>query len=134
MKKLLYIGILFFIVFTYGQAKSINAQNNSIEEIVTVFQSGSSRELARFFAQGIDININGNQGDYSKSQAEVVMRDFFKKFPPMDFQLLHKGNNSDQIIYYIGNYKSEETVFKVFIRGRKEQNEFKVYSLDIVKN
>lgn len=134
MKKLFYIGILFLIVFTYTQAKTSNTENSSIEEIVMVFQSGSSKDLAKFFAQGIDININGNQGDYSKNQAEVVMRDFFRKFPPIDFQLLHKGNNSEQIIYYIGSYKSEETVFKVFIRGRKEQNDIKVYSLDILKN
>ncbi|MFD2200455.1 DUF4783 domain-containing protein [Shivajiella indica] len=133
MKKLLYIGVLLFLVFSLSQARSTDSTFNSIEGIVTVFQSGSSRELAKYFDSGIDININGNQGDYSKNQAELVMRDFFKKFPPVDFQLLQQGSNTDQIIYYIGNYRSEETVFRVFIKGKKEDQSIKVYSLDIVK-
>jgi hypothetical protein len=133
MKKLLYIGVLLFIFFSFTQARSTNSTPSSIDGIVTVFQLGSSKELAKYFDSGIDININGNQGDYSKNQAELVMRDFFKKFPPIDFQLLHQGSNTDQIIYYVGNYRSEETVFRVFIKGKKENETIKVYSLDIVK-
>jgi hypothetical protein len=85
MKKLLYIGLLLFIVFSFTQARSTNSTSSSIDGIVSVFQLGSSKELAKYFDSGIDININGNQGDYSKNQAELVMRDFFKKFPPVDF-------------------------------------------------
>ena len=133
MKKLLYIGVLLFLAFSLTQASSTSSTPNLLEGIVTVFQSGSSKELAKYFDYGIDININGNQGDYSRNQAELVMRDFFKKFPPVDFQLLYQGSNTDQIIYYIGNYKSEETVFRVFIKGKKENESIKVYSLDIVK-
>lgn len=133
MKKMLYIGLLLFIVFSFTQARSIYSTSSSIDGIVTVFQLGSSKELAKYFDSGIDININGNQGDYSKNQAELVMRDFFKKFPPVDFQLLHQGSNTDQIIYYVGNYRSEEMVFRVFIKGKKENESIKVYSLDIVK-
>jgi hypothetical protein len=133
MKKLLYIGVLLFLAFSFTQASSTKSTPNSLEGIVTVFQSGSSKELAKYFDSGIDININGNQGDYSRNQAELVMRDFFKKFPPVDFQLLHQGSNTDQIIYYIGTYKTEETVFRVFIKGKKENESIKVYSLDIVK-
>ena len=133
MKKLLYIGVLLFLAFSFTQAWSTNTNSNSLEGIKTVFQSGSSKELAKYFDSGIDININGNQGDYSKNQAELVMRDFFKKFPPVEFQLLHQGSNTDQVIYYIGNYKSEETFFRVFIKGKKENETIKVYSLDIVR-
>lgn len=133
MKKLLQIAALLLLIYSYAFAKTSTEPLDSIEEIVSVFQSGSSKELAKFFDQGIDININGNQGDYSKSQAELVMRDFFRKFPPTGFQLIHKGSNSDQVINYIGNYESEEGIFRIFIRGKKYEGDIKVYSLDIVK-
>lgn len=134
MKKLFYIGGLLFVIFTFSQANTLVFNLESKEELLSVFQSGSSRELAKFFDQGVEININGNQGDYSRNQAELVMRDFFKKFPPVDFQLLHEGNNSEQIVYFIGMYKSEDTTFRIFIRGKKENATLKFYSLDIVRS
>ncbi|WP_235062821.1 DUF4783 domain-containing protein [Indibacter alkaliphilus] len=105
----------------------------SIDDIVSTFKYGSSRDLARFFDNGIDINISGIQGDYSKNQAEQVMRDFFKKFPPSDFTIVHKGNGTDLIINYIGNYKSDNSEFRVFIKGKKNDENIRIYSLDIVK-
>jgi len=135
MKIYLYIGILLFVVFTVAQATTSSLRSEDLkDELLNVFQSGSSRDLARFFEQGVTININGNQGDYSKNQAELVMRDFFRKFPPVDFHLLHEGNNSEQMIYYIGVYKSVDVSFRVFIRGKKDNNQVKFYSLDIVKS
>jgi hypothetical protein len=134
MKKLFYIGGLLFVIFTFSKANTLVFNSESKEELLSVFQSGSSRELAKFFDQGVEININGNQGDYSRNQAELVMRDFFKKFPPVDFQLLHEGNNSEQIVYFIGMYKSEDTTFRIFIRGKKENATLKFYSLDIVRS
>ncbi|WP_291784243.1 DUF4783 domain-containing protein [Cecembia sp.] len=135
MKKFLYIGLILFILFSLTEAKSTFLRSENVkEDILHVFQSGSSKELARFFENGVDININGNQGDYSRNQAELVMRDFFKKYPPVDFQLLHEGKNAEQIVYYIGVYKSEDISFKVFIRGKKDNEAVKFYSLDIVKS
>ncbi len=105
----------------------------SIEDVAGLFRSGSSKDLARFFDSGIDININGNHGDYSRNQAELVMRDFFKKYPPEDFQLVHRGNNSEPLVYYIGNYKSETCLFRIFIKGKKQDELIKIFSMDIVK-
>ncbi len=135
MEKFLYIGLILFVMLSLNEAKTTSSHSDDLkEEILLVFQSGSSKDLARFFENGVDININGNQGDYSRNQAELVMRDFFRKFPPVDFHLLHEGNNSEQIIYYIGAYKSEDTTFRIFIRGKKDNATIKFYSLDIVKS
>lgn len=135
MKLMIYLGILLSVIITVAQGKTNTSYSADWkEELLHVFQSGSSRDLARYFDQGITININGNQGDYSKNQAELVMRDFFRKFPPVDFQLLHEGNNQEQMIYYIGIYKSEDVAFRVFIRGKKDNGQVKFYSIDIVKS
>lgn len=121
------------MVCTLAMAGLEYHSNDNIDDIASTFRYGSSKDLARFFDQGIDINITGNHGDYSKNQAELVMRDFFKKFPPVDFSILHKGNGSDQIINYIGAYSSGNSEFRVFIRGKKSENNIRIFSLDIVK-
>lgn len=133
LKKIVSILSALILVCTLSVAGLEYHTNDSIDDIASTFKYGSSKDLARFFDQGIDINISGNQGDYSKNQAELVMRDFFKKFPPNDFSIVHKGNGSDQIINYIGAYSSESSEFRVFIRGKKNENSIRIYSLDIVK-
>lgn len=133
MKKVISILSALIMICTLAVAGLEYHSTDNIDDIASTFKYGSSKDLAKFFDQGIDINISGNQGDYSKSQAELVMRDFFKKFPPNDFSIVHKGNGSDQIINYIGTYSSDSSEFRVFIRGKKDETNIRIYSLDIVK-
>ena len=41
---------------------------HSIDPIIVAIDSGSSSDLARYFDASISLNINGQQGDFSKSQ------------------------------------------------------------------
>lgn len=125
--------VLFVLICSLAVAGLEYRSSDSIDDIASTFRYGSSKDLARFFDQGIDISITGNQGDYSKSQGELVMRDFFKKFPPIDFSIVHKGNGSDQVINYIGSYKSDGSEFRIFIRGKKADTGIKIYGIDIMK-
>lgn len=134
MTKIVSIALIITLICGFSLAEFHPPKlYNSIEDVAGVFKSGSSKDLARFFDVGIDININGNQGDYSRNQAELVMRDFFKKHPPEDFQLVHKGSNAEPMVYYIGNYKTETCMFRIFIKGKKHQELIKIFSMDIVK-
>jgi hypothetical protein len=63
----------------------------SIDPVILAIDSGSSSELARYFENSISLNINGQQGDFSRNQAEQVIRDFFKKNPPLRFQLVYRS-------------------------------------------
>lgn len=105
-----------------------------IDPIISAIQEGSSSELAKFFNPSISLNINGKQGDYSKAQAEIVIKDFFKKNPPMEFSLVFKHENQGSVSSYIGEYASGQASFKVFIKVSHPENYFRIYSLDFVKN
>ena len=50
----------------------------NIGPVVSALENGSSSELARFFDTSISMNVNGQQGEYSKNQAEIVLRVFIK--------------------------------------------------------
>jgi hypothetical protein len=104
-----------------------------IEEITTSFKTGSSKDLAKFFDNGIELNINGTQGEYSKIQAELVMRDFFKKFPPVDFRIIHQGSTLEQILFLIGDFQTENLGFRILLKGKSSKENVKIYSLDIVR-
>ncbi|WP_194775506.1 DUF4783 domain-containing protein [Pararhodonellum marinum] len=125
--------LIFVFLFSLFSSNTIKSQKEEIEEITLSFQAGSSRDLAQHFHSNLEMNINGNQADYSKNQAEQVLRDFFKKFPPIDFQIIHRGESADNLKYFIGLYNSDNISFRVLIKGRNSQETMKIYSMDFTK-
>lgn len=121
------LGMLFFSLRTH----EVTAQSQ--EDIAQSIQSGSSKTLAAYFNSSIVLNINNNTGDFSKNQAELIFRDFFRKFPPQDFEVIRQGESTEPLWYFIGNYRSEEDIFKVLIKGKSDQEALIIYSVDFTK-
>ncbi|WP_226389642.1 DUF4783 domain-containing protein [Penaeicola halotolerans] len=122
------------LVLCIGLAQSSHAQSQrQLDDVKLAMKAGSSKELVKFFSDMIEINISGSQADYSKNQAEFVIRDFFKKNTPVDFEVIHKGESKDGLRYAIATYKSDSGNFRVLIRGKLVENEFKIYNLDFTK-
>ncbi len=113
---------------------SVMNTDKSIDPIVSAIGSGSSSELARFFDSSISMNVNGQQGDYSKNQAEIVLRDFFKKNQSLGFSLIFQNENPGSLSTYIGEYSSNQGMFKVLIKVSQNGSGFRIYSLDFVKS
>lgn len=129
------VPILFFLFLI--EFSTLKEKDHSdvmlIEEIATSFKTGSSKDLAKFFDNGIELNLDGTQGEYSKNQAELVMRDFFKKFPPVDFRIIHQGSTLEQILYLIGDFRTESLNFRILLKGKSDKENLKIYRLDIVR-
>lgn len=106
---------------------------DSIDTVISAIDNGSSSELAKFFDSSISLNVNGLQGDYSKNQAEVVLKDFFKKNPSLGFSLVFRSENNPSLSSYIGDYQTGQGPFKVFIKVSQQSTDFKIYSLEFVK-
>jgi hypothetical protein len=65
----------------------------SIEEVLSAMRSGNAAQLARYFDDRIDLSLPGGSDNYSKTQAEMILRDFFTNNPVRDFQVKHKGKS-----------------------------------------
>ncbi|SDC71709.1 protein of unknown function [Algoriphagus faecimaris] len=120
--------MLFMHVFTVEPATK-----DTIDPIILAIDSGSSSDLSRYLDTSISLNINGQKGDYSKNQAELVLKDFFKKNPPLHFSLVFRSENNPSLSSYIGDYQSGQAVYKVFIKINQQDNTPRVYSLGFVK-
>lgn len=129
--------MLTLILSTFLWFYSPDLENNpweSIDTIVSAIGSGSSSDLARFFDSSISMNVNGQQGEYSKNQAEIVLRDFFKKNPSQGFSLIFQNENPGSLSTYVGEYSSNQGTYKVFIKVSQNGSGFRIYSLDFVKS
>lgn len=106
---------------------------DSIDTVISAIDNGSSSDLSKYFDSSISLNVNGLQGDYSKNQAELVLKDFFKKNPSMGFTLVFRSESNPSISSYIGDYQTGQGMFKVFIKVSQQASDFKIYSLEFVK-
>jgi len=133
MKKSPLLVIFLFAIFVFSEA--IGFDNNKLvaNDVIVHFKAGSSKEIARYFDQTVLLNINGTNGDYSKSQAEYILRDFFLKYPPLDFSVVHQAGSPGPTVFYVGSYQAKSEQFRVLIKGYSKTEALRIYSIDIIK-
>lgn len=114
---------------------SINvfAQNETVGQVKLVLEVGNANELSKFLNDKVDLNINGKEGTYSHSQAEGVLKNYFKENPPKSFQINHEGSSENGLIYAIGEYVTIDSNFRVWIRLKKVNDQFKIHEMSFVK-
>ncbi len=133
MKKLRALFFLAIFTFSFPLQTQIIAFPNISEDISAPFISGSSSGVARYFDNGLGMNLNGKKGDYSKNQAELLLRDFFRQHPPLHFEVIRKGGITEHVTYFLANYHSTKSKFRVLIQGTNQNQRISIFSLDIIK-
>lgn len=66
----------------------------SIEEVITAMRNGNASSLSKYFDSRVDITLPGKSDNYSKSQAEIIIKDFFANNEVKGFQVKHKGKQN----------------------------------------
>ena len=93
----------------------------SIDEIVNSLRSGNAAEMAKFFDNTVEITLPDKSNSYSRSQAEVVLRDFFTNNPVKSFQILHKGENAGSQ-YCIGTLTTKNATYRTTVFMKQKGN------------
>ena len=115
MKKILLSILTFIIVF------SLRA--DELEDILKIaFQTGNYKEIVKHCAEPVELRTNLEEGSYSKTQAEIVLRNFFNSFPATSFNFIHKGKSPNGARYSIGSYTHKKGTFRVYIKITNENN------------
>lgn len=84
----------FFTLITIGALLSSFTFLSSIDEVISAMKDGNAASIARYFDNTVEINTPDKNNSYSKSQAELVLKDFFSSNAIRSFNVLHKGENS----------------------------------------
>lgn len=85
-----------------------------IDDVIAAIKSGNATQISKYFDNTVDITLPEKSNTYSKSQAEVILRDFFSNNTVKGFQLLHKGNNGGSE-YCIGKLSTSNATYRTTI-------------------
>jgi hypothetical protein len=97
-------------------------------------KTGNAKEVIKFFNNNVDMNLDGEVANYSKAQAEFVLRDFFKKHPSSDFSIVHTGSSKGGLQFAIGRYTSNADTFDVVIRVKDVSGAYLIHEINFVKD
>lgn len=110
------------------------AQNQDvITQVTDVLKAGSAKELTKFLHPTVDVTIEGKVENYSKAQAEFVLRDFFKAHPPNEFTIIHQGQSKGGQPFAIGQYKSQNDTYRVWMKFKPVDNQQFIQEISFVK-
>lgn len=125
--------LLFLVILMFPGERTLLApfppQDQAMKMITGCLRKGDARTLSGFFTSTIDIGLPEKDNSYSAAQGELVMKEFFKKYPPSDFTVNQQESPSGNTYYTIGTYVSGSRKFKTLVYLKKEENDWKIHKL-----
>lgn len=122
-------SILTAVLFTFGINQAI--PHAKLEQ---AFEQNNADAIVNLSKDKLLLNIIGTEGAYSKSQAVLVLKDFFNKKPGNSFDFMFKGEESNDGSFAIGNYISKGEKYRVTVHFKRISGEYKIESLSIEKS
>jgi hypothetical protein len=123
MKRL--IAYVFFLTLLSSFTLSVN-------DVVNALKTGNASQVSKYFDNTIDITLQDKSNSYSKSQAELIIKDFFIINGVISFEALHTGDNAGSQ-YLIGNLKTKKGVFRTTVYMKQKANRQVVQELRFEK-
>ncbi|MCM5527533.1 DUF4783 domain-containing protein [Parasegetibacter sp. NRK P23] len=94
----------------------------TLDGVVSAMKSGNAAQLSKFFDTYVDISLPAKSNSYSKSQAELVMKDFFTTNAVKSFEVKHKGENGgSQFCIGILQTKNGQYRATIFLKQKGEK-------------
>lgn len=125
MKKIIFL-IMFIILAAWNIA---GAQDDPFDPIIKAIQESDAKSLSACFNITIELRLPDNENTYSASQAEMIMKDFFKKYPPDSFTVIQKGTTDSISKFAIGNYLSGSRQYQVYIDMCKGKERYLIHKI-----
>ncbi len=112
MKKFLFFVSAVMILSSFTQIPGLG-------EVINGIKSGNSTTVSKYFDNTVEISLAGKSGNYSKSQGEVVLRDFFANNAIKSFTVIHQGDSGGSE-YCIGTLVTNKGTFRTTVNLKQK--------------
>lgn len=128
MRKIVFLSMVAF-AFSLCSFKPIAG----LDEVIVALRTGNAQEFAKYIDDNIEISLPDKSDNYSKSQAVMVLKDFFNNNGVTGFEVQFKGENGGsqfcvgKLNTKSGSYRT--TVFMKTKQGKQLVKEIRFQSL-----
>jgi uncharacterized protein DUF4783 len=82
------------VLISLGILMSSLTVSYSIDEVLAALRTGNASQLAKYFDSRVDISLPNRSDNFSRNQAEMILKDFFASNEVKNFVVKHKGENA----------------------------------------
>jgi hypothetical protein len=112
----------------------VAAQAQSVlEDVVNAIRNSNVVTLEKYYDNVVPITINNTQSAYSRTQASLVLKDFFSKNVPKDILILNSGSATANSQFAIGTLTTSSGTFNIYILLKSKDNVFLLQELRLNK-
>ncbi|MAD59488.1 MAG: hypothetical protein CMB81_04055 [Flammeovirgaceae bacterium] len=115
--------ILFFLLYP--------KEVNDLQSIIESFDVMNSDEIVNFFDSKTQINIEGKLYQENNYKSSLILDSFFNDNDISSFNIIHKGDSEDKLIYLLGEYLSSDKIYKILIFVDESGEELKIKEIKI---
>lgn len=100
---------------------SFRTHEVNIEGVISALKSGSSADLSKYFDDSVELTLPDKSDNYSKAQAQQIVRDFFANNGVKGFELKHKGDGPTGH-YCVGTLQTNSGNFRTNVFMKVKNN------------
>ncbi len=104
-------------------------QADIVNNIVNAIKAMDADKLASYFSETVDLEAGESDGSYSKTQAKIIFKQFFKDYPLTSFTLNHQGSSNDGSKYFIGTYKTAKAEYRVYVLMKSQDEKMSIQEI-----
>ena len=108
-RTLLLLPVLLITICSFAQA--------GIDDVISAIKNGNASGVTKYFDNYVDISMPDKSSNYSRSQGEVIIKDFFSTSGIRNFDVKFKGNN-DNGDYCIGTIQTKNGSYRATVYMR----------------
>jgi hypothetical protein len=90
--------------------------------VLNALRTGNAAQLSKYFDNRVDISLPTKSDNFSKNQAEMILRDFFASNEVKNFLVKHKGeNNGSQFCIGLLQTRNGNFRTKLYMKQKGDQ-------------
>lgn len=132
-RKVRTIMIIASIAVVFSGFVPQGSTDSFLESITKVFTNGNSSELGKHLNPTVELELLEEENIYSKSQAELLMKDFFTRNKPTSFRINHQGNKGNTS-FAIGTLVTQTGSFRVSIFMKTDKSKLLIHQIRIERS
>ncbi|MBR5736755.1 MAG: DUF4783 domain-containing protein [Bacteroidales bacterium] len=113
-----------------------NQAQNSTDVFTSIgkyIETGDAEKLSAWFADNLELDITGSVNSCTRSQAKLIMKNFFNNNTPKKFSIIHKSGRPP-MSYAVGSLSAGAEKFRVIIYVRTDDGKNSIQQLRIEKD
>ncbi|SMO80261.1 protein of unknown function [Saccharicrinis carchari] len=100
------------------------------EAIVKATKNANAEALSEYFNNKIELVLPQKSGVFSDAQAKLVLNEFFKNNPVVNFSIIHQGVRENSS-FAIGKYQTSSMAYRFYFLTKKTDNKTYIHQLRI---